>query len=305
MKSTSTAELGAKRSDWEDTFDLDRRYEDILVAKGSVLVTAKDGHAKSIADESFTASQMELPPPQQLHQEPTVDTIVREKAEVERQLAEEQARVAALTEQLESAVRRLADEREDLIAQVAEVHQAEADRRDLEIKRMSQRNAKLARQLVREQAIVRFSMYNECSVEGEHSGADGVQQPSEADELPEDEEVAGQFGVPLGASLPEPYGGVHQAKQQADRRRAPAPETATHTDIQDPVATPPEVIHNRKHTRGPCGDCGGDAEAENRRTEACSQRLLELLCRSQVVIINYIIVIMSARKNNHLQRASA
>jgi hypothetical protein len=119
MKSTSTAELGAKRSDWEDTFDLDRRYEDILVAKGSVLLTTKDGgtHSKSIADESFTASQLQPPP---VEAPPTtvvdVEAIVREKAEVERRLAEEQERVAALTEQLQSAARRLEDEREELIA---------------------------------------------------------------------------------------------------------------------------------------------------------------------------------------------
>lgn len=153
MKSTSTAELGAKRSDWEeDTFDIDRRYEDILVAKGSVLAK---GQAKSIADESFTASQLQ-PAPTVGEPTPAVDVeaIVREKAEVERRLAEEQERVAALTEQLQGAARRLEEEREELIAQVAEVHQAEADRRELELKRMSQRNAKLTRQLVREQAIV-------------------------------------------------------------------------------------------------------------------------------------------------------
>ena len=85
MKSTSTAELGGKQSDWEDTFELDRRYEDILVAKGSILVTTKDGHAKSIADESFTASQMEVP----LQTTVDVEAIKKEKAEVELRLAEE------------------------------------------------------------------------------------------------------------------------------------------------------------------------------------------------------------------------
>ena len=54
------------------------------------------------------------------------------------------------------------------------MHQAEADRRELEIKRMSQRNAKLTRQLVREQAIV-SALEAYMPIEGEHSRADGLQ----------------------------------------------------------------------------------------------------------------------------------
>ena len=56
---------------------------------------------------------------------------------MEQRLLEEKTNLAHLQERLQHAEQKLDSEREELIAQVVEVHQAEADRREYEIRRMS------------------------------------------------------------------------------------------------------------------------------------------------------------------------
>ena len=75
-----------------------------------------------------------------------------------------------LQERLDHTEQRLENERYELIDQIAEVHQAEADLKALQLKRMSERNAKLTRQLIREQAIVRVKVISiQLCIEREHS----------------------------------------------------------------------------------------------------------------------------------------
>jgi hypothetical protein len=59
---------------------------------------------------------------------------------------------------------------------------------------------------MREQAIVRVTLFFICAIEREHSRAYGVLKPSETDELPENEKIDSQHAVSGREPVPDSYG---------------------------------------------------------------------------------------------------
>ena len=61
-----------------------------------------------------------------------------------------------LQEQLSITMAKGEQEKDDLIDHIAQAHAAEAQYKEMQMKRLCERNAKLTRTLMREQAIVSF-----------------------------------------------------------------------------------------------------------------------------------------------------